>query len=192
MSSLASRAKGTLASFTKIKNELSGAVGALKEAYTPASKGQAQNTLDTLMGKLDQTAVPFTRVDEAMVYTNTERRKIDLNFVLVAYEDASKEIIQPIQALQKLTTPLRPDKTSVTILPPCYFSIRSEPATDSGTMIYLDKMIIRSVQYTFRSPYIKGGPSSCDLTLSFEQLTPLYRNDIDYKCKVSTENPASK
>ena len=62
------------------------------------------------------------------------------------------------------------------ILPPHVFFINS---SGGGDIINLDCAVLTSVQYTYKAPYIFNLPTSCELTLSFQGLLPVFNTSFN-------------
>jgi len=137
-------------------------VGA-KVAQNAALKGA-----DTNMSVINQ------RYDAPLYYKGSDRRKFDLIFYLVEEGDACSDVVVPVRMLQALSSPVK-DGVLYGILPPHIFSINSEPDAD---FLFVEYAALKAVQPTWRGPYIGGYPSSCELTLSFEDMTPLFHDSF--------------
>jgi len=69
-----------------------------------------------------------------------------------------------------------PESTSsIGINLPYIFDISTSPAS----FIKSSYTALTAVQPTYKGPYIDGYPSMCDLSLSFTDLSPLFRKTIE-------------
>ena len=127
--------------------------------------------------------VAFTRVDAPLVYKNSERRQYDFIFNLF-YAGGStgpdKEIMYPVRTLQRLssvTMKKNENKSidSALVNPPYIFEISSEP----NDYFHIKDAALISIQPTFRGPYKNGIPTSCELHLTFKEITPVWGNSYE-------------
>jgi len=131
--------------------------------------------------------VSTNRVDSPLVYRNSSRRTLDFVFPLFTIGNdetaAYNDVVYPIRVLQFLSSPGIPD-SSVTkgksaiaeTIPPYVFEISTvfNCGLDKVNFIHVNCMVLRSLQATYRGPYIGGFPSSAELQVSFEQLDPTW------------------
>lgn len=114
------------------------------------------------------------RYDAPLYYKGSSRRKFDLIFYLVEEGDPEEDVVEPVRRLQSLSSPKKQGML-YGIEPPRIFEIQSEPDND---FLYIEYAALKSVQPTWRGPYIGGWPSSCELQLSFEDMTPLFEDSF--------------
>lgn len=120
-------------------------------------------------------AVANTRVDTPLQYKGSERRSFELTFTLINLEEGKnhENVVLPVKLLQMFSSPSfreKPDaKANADILLPYLFELKTTP----GDLFYVDLAILKSVQPTWRGPWINGYPSRCDLRLSFMEYRPL-------------------
>lgn len=116
---------------------------------------------------------PHMKIDNPLVYMNSQRREIELTFTLVSEKgDPKKYVVDPIKRLQELSCPDIGD--GVSLKPPHIFTIK----TTGTEFINMTHSALRSVQPTYREPYYNGHPTRADLTLTFVELSPLYSDVI--------------
>lgn len=162
---LAAVGTGSQAAFNALKEKF--VKGKLEIADLPA----ALQTLKTEAGKAALEIQVFNyRVDAPLHYKSSERRKFDFVFNLAEEGNPLNDIVIPVRTLQRLSAPVRTDDF-YGILPPAVFDIYSYP---DASFIRLKFAALKSVQPTWKGPYIDGSPTSCELTLSFEDMTPLF------------------
>jgi hypothetical protein len=120
------------------------------------------------------------RVDTPLQYKGSERRTFDLVFNLINTDKNKnhENVVLPVKLLQMLSTPAYPrsknngtvdDNFNVDIILPYLFTINTDP----GDLITVDLAVLKSVNPTWRGPYIDGYPSRCELRLSFTEYRPL-------------------
>jgi hypothetical protein len=131
------------------------------------------------------------KVDTPMYYTNSDRRQLILEFVLFNEmrnndEHPEKQLIEPIQAMMKYSSPDLINEGGITIDFPYMWEVSSYPIN----FINYPTCALVAVQPTWNSPYVKGYPISCNLQLTFQDLSPLYAGTIQYGTiiNVKTDN----
>lgn len=116
------------------------------------------------------------RIDTALVYKNSERRKYDFVFHLadVGSDSLYNEVVYPVKLLQFLSSPAKDEdegnKSLASIKAPFFFEIETTPIP----YIKVNYAACTLVQPTWKGPYIYGVPSSCELHLSFVEIEPLW------------------
>jgi len=146
-----------------------------KESITV--EGLAQKALAAMPGH----SIQKWKIDTPMYYANSDRRQLILEFVLFNEmrnndNHPEKQLIEPIQALMKYSSPDLINEGGVTIDFPYMFEVSTFPVP----FIDYRTCALIAVQPTWNSPYIKGYPSSCNLQLTFQDLSPLYAGTIQY------------
>ena len=143
-----------------------------------ANEGNAiENFVRKSYGKLQGSRIPKIKVDTPLYYSNSERRELTLEFQLFHERIPGKApeeiLIEPIQRLMKYSSPEL--KGDIDIEFPYIFEVRTLPFP----FIKYTTCALRGVQPTWNSPYINGVPMSCNLTLTFIDMSPLYRSTIE-------------
>lgn len=142
-----------------------GNVGASIEKFASRAYGAVQGS-----------KIPKIKVDTPLYYTNSDRRQLILDFQLF-HENIGipKEevLVKPIQKLMKYSSP--DFKGGISIEFPYMWEVTTYPFK----FIKYTTCALTAVQPTWNSPYIKGVPSSVNLQLTFQDLSPLYRNTIE-------------
>ncbi len=133
-------------------------------------------------------AIPPVKIDTPLYYTNSDRRQIVFDFQLyhenvpgLAPQDV---LVKPIQELMKYSSPdLQGD---IKIEFPYMWDVRTEPYE----FIKYTTCALVGVQPTWNAPYLavsdeqqtnfdSGYPSSCNLQLTFLDMSPLYAGTIE-------------
>jgi len=121
-------------------------------------------------------AIPKVKIDTPLYYENSTRRQITLDFVLFAENnnptEPEQDIMVPITDLMRYSAAEFTD--GITIDFPYMFDIRTSPIP----FIQYTTCALQAVQPTYNQPYYNGYPSSCNLQLTFMDLSPLYRETI--------------
>jgi hypothetical protein len=121
--------------------------------------------------------IPNIKVDTPLYYTNSDRRQIVFEFVLfnesVPGTDAIDVLVNPIKELMKFSSPDL--KGNIEIEFPYMWEIKTSPIE----FIKYTTCALVAVQPTWNSPYINHLPSSCNLQLTFTDMSPLYAGTIE-------------
>lgn len=154
---------------------------ATKDTYDRIAQGKTGNAVETAAKALYQRAgnarIPKIKVDTPLYYQNSERRQLVFDFQLyhegLNRTDPTLDLVKPIQDLMKLSSPSL--ISDITIDFPYMFQVYTTPQN----FIRYSNCALVGVQPTWKSPYIDGVPTSCDLQLTFLDMSPLYRETIE-------------
>lgn len=122
------------------------------------------------------------RMDEAKLFKNTERQILTLNFTLGVWKSSSgssytdklyNDIVLPVKSLQWCSSAYAKDL--FTIEYPSIFSLKIKTENGSKSLLEMEYCVCTAVQPTFKAPWVNGMPMTCDLTLTFENLLPIYK-----------------
>lgn len=154
--------------------------------------GGIQNVLSKTAGRIEGIDIVSTRrkVDAALVYTNSGRRVYQFTFNLVDEGDPSNDIVDVVNRISRLSCASAPQQ-GVHFTNPYVFEVSTEP----NNFLVVKNAALESVQPTYKSPYRDGYPTSCDLTLSFKDLDPLYSNNLNAaegRISISSNIPLGK
>lgn len=119
------------------------------------------------------TRVPTEKADTPLTFTNSSRREWTFLFNLVAEKNPADDVVEPIKDLMKYSSPEIAD-WNIGIELPWVFQLKTYPAN----LIICELAALTSVQPTWQQPYIGGLPTKCELSLSFTDMSPLYRTTI--------------
>ena len=126
---------------------------------------------------LPSAKIPNIKVDTPMYYTNSDRRQIVFEFVLFSENIPGTKtedvLINPIKELMKFSSPDL--KSGIQIEFPYMWEIKTEPVN----FIHYTTCALTAVQPTWNSPYVNHMPSSVNLQLTFQDLSPLYAGTIE-------------
>jgi hypothetical protein len=125
--------------------------------------------------------IPKIKIDTPMYYSNSDRRQLILEFQLFneTFKDdprPDKHLIEPIQEMMKYSSPDLDEAGGIGIQFPYMWEVKTEPVQ----FIKYTTCALIAVQPTWNSPYVKGYPISCNLQLTFQDLSPLYAGTIEY------------
>jgi len=148
--------KNTLGDSAKRKELGSGA----RSAFNEISNGLA-------------TKVPTEKIDSPLTFTGSGRREWNFLFNLISQSNPSLDVVEPVKDLMKYSSPEIRD-WNIGIELPWIFELKTHP----NELIICQFAALTSVQPTWQQPYINGLPTRCELTLSFSDMSPLYRTTI--------------
>jgi hypothetical protein len=117
--------------------------------------------------------VVAARIDTPLVYASSERREWNLIFQLLSDSDPIEDVVWPVKELMRYSCP-EAVGTDIDIKFPYVFKLYTEP----GGLIFADYAALTTVQPTWKEPYRHGYPTSCELTLVFKDMSPLFRSVI--------------
>ena len=177
--SLYSRASQTLALASKTGSEVkiigNAGITGIKAITKPSSIKQKLASMATAAGK---TNVAQTRIDTPLSYQDSDRRKYDFEFQLVDEGDTYNNVVFPVKKLEQYSCP--GFRNGVAIDLPYVFKISSLPSSSGGKkLIDIGYSALTVVTGTYNGPYRNGFPTHATLSLSFEELQPLYRESFD-------------
>ena len=168
--SLVGRMAQKFAEFRKYGGELTGTARTLVSgALSAATSFNWQAAYNSAVGGLSQIQVSNYRIDAPLYYKGSERRKFDFVFQLVEEGNPQSDIVEPVRKLQQLSSPTS-QGALFDISPPCIFTLETVPSS----FLRIERSVLVSVQPTWKGPFMKGYPSSCELVLSFVDMMPLF------------------
>lgn len=130
--------------------------------------------------------VPKIKVDKPLVYQDSQRRVLVLEFQLIAEKDPKKDILDVVQDLQKYSSAGINQRSGIDIEFPYYFEVITTP----GEAIKYTTCALEAVQTTYNVPWINGFPSQCTLQLTFKDMSPLFRQTIQSGSIINVVNRA--
>ena len=142
----------------------------MKTAYNNRGLPGGQSMMKLLM-KAGDTRVPKYKMDTPLTYSSSQRRQYQLTFILADPEP--KNILDTVKLLEMYAAP--ESKSEIDIEFPYVFSVYSEPEG----LINIDYAAITSILPNWQHPYIGGLPMRCELTISFTDMSPLFRKTIE-------------
>ena len=131
--------------------------------------------------------IPKMKVDTPLVYSNSERRKWSFLFNIISEGNPKRDVVDVVHDLMKYSSP-EMTGSSIDINLPYIFSISTQP----NGIIISSYTALDSVQPTWKGPYINGYPSLCELTLSFTDLSPLFRRTIENGSIINVKSPTNE
>jgi hypothetical protein len=154
-----------------LTEEVGGAIG---KWIKGEGAGGVQNVLSKAAGRVEGISVKQRKVDAALVYTNSGRRTYQFTFNLVDEGNPSSDIVEVVNKISRFSCAKAPAQ-GVDFENPYIFEVTTEP----NQFLVIKNAALESVQPTYKSPYRDGYPTACELTLSFKDLDPLYRNNLN-------------
>jgi hypothetical protein len=189
--SLAGRVAEKTGEMSKGFEEITGLAktGALQVGKLVTQGTGGKNVIQVVEGALGaigaNTSVVNYRKDSPLAYKESQRRQYDLTFNLVEEGSPFHDIIEPVRMLQKFSAPImRNDLQGIGI--PYVFRISTEPFNWLG----IEYAACKTIQSTFKGPYMDGMPTSCELTVTFESLSPMFNTEFSIENRISvTQTP---
>lgn len=145
-----------------------------------------QESEAALVNTFKNTNVVATKADAAIVYQDSANRQYNIEFELHAYKDAKTEVFDPIRSLFEYSCADVAQGDFLSIKLPHVFSIRV------GKAMELKYAALVAVQPTWKFPWKNGYPMHASVSLTFMEIPPLYRTNIDGKVKVTTNSITAK
>lgn len=139
------------------------------------------------------TRIPKQKIDTPLYYANSDRRQLSFSFVLFneTYKDdpnPDKSLLEPIQEMMKYSSPDLVNQGGMDIEFPYMWEVKTKPAE----FINYTTCALTAVQPTWNAPYVNGYPISCNLELTFTDLSPLYAGTIERGSVINVKSDISK
>ena len=151
-----------------------------KQLYSKSGAKEGQTISDYVTKAYNlapDSRIPKIKVDTPLYYSNSDRRQIVLEFVLfhenINTNNPDDILINPVKELMKYSSPNL--RSNIQIDFPYMWEIKTIP----NEFIHYTTCALIGVQPTWNSPYIDHLPSSCNLQLTFQDLSPLYASTIE-------------
>ena len=170
----------------KVGRDLTSAVKGIKNIAKDAIAGtlfntknmNAGNALETIARKaytkIGGIEVPKLKMDKPLIYQDSQRRSLVLEFQLLAEKDPKKDILDVVQDLQKYSSAGINQRSGIDIEFPYYFEVITIP----GEAIKYTTCALEAVQSTYNVPWRNGFPVQATLQLTFKDISPLFRQTI--------------
>jgi len=185
--SIATRLAQQAANLYKVSKIGDQAVRSAEDKISRALEGipEGQQTIDSRsgllrgaqeIGEINLVDSMGWRVDSPLVYRDSNRREYTFTFSLAHYDNntTAEDIFKAIRELQELSCPEMEEDSAILIKFPACFEIKTEPLP----FIHIEYAALTAVQPTWKSPYRNGYPIHTDLTLTFKDIAPLYRDSF--------------
>lgn len=155
--------------------------GKVKQLFNKSggSEGLSVESVATkVYNKAPDHTIPKFKIDTPLYYANSDRRQLVLEFVLfneVAANPLKPEeiLMNPIKEMMRYSCP--EIKQGIQIDFPYMWEVKTVP----NDFINYPTCALIAVQPTWNSPYIDHLPSSVNLQLTFQDLSPLYASTIE-------------
>ena len=166
--------QGLVQSFERTANANDKAKQLLENKSPNAGQALAEFTRG-IYNRLSPHSIPKIKVDTPLYYENSDRRNFTFECVLVAEKNPRFDVVEPVKDLMKYSSPALKGQGGINIDFPYMFEVYTRPKE----FIKMSTCALTAVQPTWNHPYIGGYPSSCNLQLTFRDLSPLYRGTIE-------------
>ena len=147
--------------------------------------GKAKQVVGGLGKTAGNTSPSYNKVDSPIIWTGSNRKEYSITFVLAWYESNTPydEVFFPIHKFRQLSCASIGGQID-TITPPAVFNVITIPAD----FISITYAALTNVQTTYNAPFVGGYPARAELTLTFQDYKPLYRQHWNNgKAKVTAE-----
>ncbi len=198
--SVASRLAQKVRSAVKLGSEGTALLGAgknanpsdfFKDVFTRTGAGEGQ-TIEKYASKaynaVPGSRIPKIKVDTPLYYSNSDRRTIVFEFQLfnenISGTKSEDVLITPIKELMRYSSPDLKGELNIEF--PYMWEIKTLP----NEFIKYTTTALVGVQPTWNAPYINGVPSSCNLQLTFQDLSPLYAATIEKGSIINVITPS--
>lgn len=200
--SIQSRLMGKVVAGAKLVEEAAAMKNGMKKiinagSQTDLGQGKIQSMTDAAInqaGSITGSDVPKFKVDTPLRYMNSARREIVLEFILmssaknVVVEGSSAgargrgqtshskitEVNDIVKDLMMYSSPAIKEGSTIEYEFPYIWRLETVP---KGFIVY-NFCALTSVQPTWNAPYINGYPTWCNISLTFKDLSPLFRSTI--------------
>jgi len=159
----------------------SGPINGIVDWLSSLTKTQKEGSTTTSNNNYSPNVTPNTiaKVDTPLVYTDTRRREYTWSFEMMAYT-GSTGIVECVKSLINFScTKFNPSTITMDI--PYVFMITTKP---SG-FFTIGPAALTAVQPNYIAPYNINNnavePTKCELSLTFTELKPLYKDDVTLK-----------
>ena len=180
--SIQSRLLSKVIAFSTAKIQYGGVWENLKTAWNKAGGLPTGQAMKNLLYDTGDVPVPKYKIDTPLTYSNSQRRQYQLMFVLADSGDGT----EMLNAVKRLMIYAAPESTTeIAIEYPYVFSVHTEPFN----VFHMEYAVITSIQPTWMTPYRFGIPLRCELTLSFTDMSPLFKKTITSGSIINVNKP---
>lgn len=170
--SIQSRLLSKIVAFSTATEQYGGAWKNLKTSWNNAKTIPSGKQMINILQKLGDVPVPKYKIDTPLAYSNSQRREYQLTFTLADAGDGT-EMVNAIKLLQMYAAPESVNEISMEY--PYVFGVKTEPFN----IINMEYAAITSIQPTWKEPYRFGIPIVCELTISFTDMSPLFKKTLE-------------
>ena len=171
--SMAGRLAQSIMKKEGLKEDIGGVIQSAKSTLKSGKGGQSIQQILSAAGKGLSRDTLAHKIDNSYVYQNSPRRSYTFEFNLAVERDAKKDVFDPIKSLEALSCPeIQGDFVGIKF--PSIFKVYTKP----NNLIYIENAALTGVQPTFSGPYIGGYPSTCTVSLTFNDLSPMYKSTV--------------
>ena len=169
--SIQSRLLSKIIAFSTAAEQFGDVWNNIKTEWKDAKKLPSGRRMIDILQTLGDVNVPKYKIDTPLAYSNSQRRQYQLMFVLADGYDG----IEMVDAVKRLMIYAAPESVGeISLEYPYVFSVRTEPFE----LFNLQYAALTSIQPTWQTPYRNGIPLRCELTLSFTDMSPLFKKTI--------------
>ena len=164
--------------------------GKSTDQFMGVAKALGQNGTSGITNILSNTSLESEarrKIDAPLIYNDSDRREYTLMFQFADQGDTWRDVMQVITELKEYSSPSiineNDDASAVNINFPYIFSVRTEPVP----FININHAVITALQPQYYSPFRNGYPTKCDLSITFRDMEPTYRQSWNSKGLITTD-----
>lgn len=150
-----------------------------KAAKREVSAADVKTALQGIVSSMaGDTNIPRNKIDTPLIFQDSTRRQYTMTFFLIDEGNTFKDVVYPVKQLEWYSTASYggAGKEFIGYEPPYIFEVTTVPGTK---LVYMKNAALTAIQPIYRQPYRQGYPSICELTLTFTEIEPLYKRQIE-------------
>jgi hypothetical protein len=166
---------------TKITDNLGKADKLAETIYNIATAAQAGSgrSMGTQVAA-SSTQSAFFKYDSPLIYNGANKREVTFTFELADQGDPGFDVYEPINTFLKYSCPGVDGQDFIKMKQPYLFEVVTVDGNNVNTgLIHLAKAALTSVQPAYHYPFRNGHPTKAELTLTFRNTYPSYRDTWD-------------
>lgn len=156
---------------------------AVKDIVSKVQKGtisaaDIKTNVANIVGSMTRSTVPRNKLDTPLVFQDSTRRQYTLTFWLIDEGNTYKDVVYPVKQLEWYSSASYGGrgKEHIGFDPPYIFEVTTSPG---DKLVYMKNAALTSIQPIYRQPYRQGYPSVCELTLTFTEIEPMYKRQVE-------------
>lgn len=122
------------------------------------------------------------RPDSPTVFKSSQKRSLPLTFHLADQGDTERDVFEPVNLLMYYSSSGMGNEgeSYFKIDYPYVFELKTVTGDNQEiSLINYQHAALTNIQPTFEGPYRNGYPTKCELTLTFQDLQPLFKKTFD-------------
>ncbi len=142
------------------------------------SAADVKNSLSTIVASMAADTIPRNKLDTPLIFQDSTRRQYTMTFFLIDEGNTFKDVVYPVKQLEWYSAAAYggDGKEHIGYESPYIFEVNTVPGTK---LVHMRNAALTAIQPIYRSPYRQGYPSICELNLTFTEIEPLYKRQIE-------------